>query len=106
MEIAFLFDGYMAILSSIEPDEYVLHVPKGKNSPALIADFLDTCPGVDVEKVDKAFQNSDVISFKADGVSWENIVEEVCNAINDVYDADITVKRGSALLAPPNFWFV
>ena len=101
MEIAFLFDGRMAILSSIEPNEYALHVPKGKNSPALIADFLDTCPGIEVEKLNKALQNSDVISFKSDGLPWENVVEEVCNAINDVYDTDIRVSRNSSFLTPP-----
>lgn len=95
----------MAILSSIEPHEYALHVPKGKNSPALIADFLDTCPGIEVEKVNRAFQKSDVISFKSDGQPWENVVEEVCNAINDVYDTDIRVSRNSFIpTPPPSLW--
>ena len=102
MEIAFLFEDRMAILSSIEPNEYALYVPKGKKSPALIADFLDTCPGIDVEKVNKAFKNSDVISFKSDGQSWENVVEEICNAINDVYDTDIRVSRNPGVLIPPH----
>lgn len=96
MEIAFLFGGETAILSSIEPDQYALHVPKGKNSPSLIADFLDTCPGIDVEKVSKDFKNSDVISFKSENF-WEEIVEEVSNAISDVYDRDIRVVRASML---------
>lgn len=101
MEIAFLFDGRMAVLSCIEPHEYVLHVPKSKNSPALIADFLDTCPGIDVEKVNRAFQNSDVISFRSDGLPWENVVEEVCNAINDIYDTDIRISRNCPIPTPP-----
>lgn len=101
MEIAFLFDGRMAVLSSIEPNEYALHVPKGKNSPALIADFLDTCPGIEVEKLNRALQNSDVISFKSDCQPWENVVEEVCNAINDVYDTDIRISRNSSISTPP-----
>lgn len=103
MEIAFLFDGRMAVLSSIEPHEYALHIPKGNNSPSLIADFLDTCPGIEVEKVNRAFQNSDVISFKSEGQPWEDVVEEVCNAINDVYDTDIRVSRDRSIPTPP-FW--
>lgn len=99
MEIAFLFDGRMAILSSVEPKQFALHVPKGKNSPSLIADFLDTCPGIEVEKVSRAFEKADVISFRSEGQPWEDVVEEVCNAINDIYDTDIRVVN--SLLTPP-----
>lgn len=103
MEIAFLFGGETAILSSIEPDHYALHVPKGKNSPSLIADFLDTCPGIDVEKVSQDFENSDVIGFTSENL-WSDVVEEVGNAISDVYDEDIRVVRASMLspLRTPN----
>lgn len=93
MEKAFVFDGSMAILSSIEPEEFALHLPKAKNSPALIADFLDSVPGIEVEKVNKVFRHSDVISFRSHELQTSEVVEEVINAISDVYDTDVQVCR-------------
>lgn len=101
MEIAFLFKTFengekrdrMARLHSILPGKCILAVPKGKNSPALLADFLDKCPGFSVKQIDKYNKEADLIFFTTEGLYWSETVEEVCNAINDIYDADITFSR-------------
>ena len=108
MEIAFLFKtiengverNLMARLHGILPGKYILKVPKGKNSPALLADFLDKCPGFFVRQIDQSHREADLISFNTKDIYWSEIVEEICNAINDVFDADITIPRH--LSTPPN----
>lgn len=99
MEIAFLFKTIengeererMARLYGILPGRNILAVPKGKNSPALLADFLDKCPGFSVRGIDRSHKVADLIGFNTTDIYWSEIVEEVCNAINDIYDVNITI---------------
>ena len=101
MELAFLFKtiengeerDLMAKLHCILPERYILAVPKGKNSPALLADFLDKCPDFSVSRIDKSHKQADLIYFSTQGKFWEETVVEVCNAINDIYDTDISIPR-------------
>lgn len=101
MEVAFLFKieekgvykNLMARLHAITPDRYVLALPKWKDSLAHVADFLDSCPGIDVRQIDKTPEHADLVCLNCVGSDWGAVVEEVCNAINDVFDADITIPR-------------
>ena len=101
MEIAFLFRtiengkerNLMARLHGIIPGKYILAIPKGKNSPALMADFMDKCPGVSVEEINKSFKPADLIFLKTEDVYPNELVEEICNAINDVFDTDVSISR-------------
>lgn len=107
MELAFLFKtiengkerNLMARLHCVLPGKYILAVPKGKNSPALLADFLDKCPGFSVRRIDKSHNEADLICFTTKENYWDETVEEVCNAINDVFDTDISFPR--PLHTPP-----
>ena len=109
MEIAFLFKTIengeekelMARLHCILPERYILAVPKGKNSPALLADFLDKCPGFTVTRIDKSHKQADLISFTTKEKYWNETVTEVCNAINDIYDTDISIPRQLPTPPPP-----
>lgn len=108
MEIAFLFKTIengeererMARLYGILPGRNILAVPKGKNSPALLADFLDKCPGFSVCGIDRSHKVADLIGFTTKDIYWSEIVEEVCNAINDIFDTDISIPR--PLPTPPH----
>lgn len=89
-----------ANLHGILPDRYILSVPKGKNSPALLADFLDRCPGINVRGIDKTHPDADIITFRTDGLYKSEVVQEVCNGINDVFDTDIHIQRMCCTPAP------
>lgn len=94
MEITVIFSGYDATLSSIESGNYVLRLPKARNASMMIADFLDTVPDFNVLSVERIPENHDLIHFKTDScVSWSEVVEEVVNAISDIYDCDVRVVR-------------
>lgn len=97
--IAFLFEDKMALLQHIYDCKFLLNVPKGKESVARLADFLDKCPDINVTRIYKK-ESFDVIKFDVDRFDLSYITEEVCNAINDVYDADVRIPRGNSVPPP------
>lgn len=94
MEITIVFSGYHATLSSMEPGDYVLRVPKARNSTTLLADFLNNIPDFDVSSINKEAKSHDLIHFTTDlSITRTEVVEEVVNAVSDVYNCDVSVVR-------------
>lgn len=91
MKVKFKFDEYDAELSTLSSGSYVLHLPKVTVNTLSIADFLDKCPEFDVRMIDRTFKSYDVIYFRTNSRYSGEVVEEVLNAVSDVYDKPITV---------------
>ena len=83
-------------MTGIEPNEFTLYLPKGFNT-STIADFLDGVPGMEVWKIGRDFRYTDEVRLRSK-LSVADITEEVCNALNDVFERDVRIVRGSMLL--------
>lgn len=78
-------------LGSHTDGRFRLQLPSTSYSSAKVADFIDGCPGFQVFDITHA-DGCDIIRFDTDN-RLPIIVEEVCNAITDVFDADVTICR-------------